>query len=74
MCIVLQLLIMFYTWSVKAASFVSGVKAEAIVCPTAVIASCKLSLLGHLAGLALNIGTSGVFSLVAVPTICRKKI
>ncbi len=49
-----------------------GVKAETIVSPTAIIVSARLSRLGRLAGLALNIGTSGIVSLVAVPTICRK--
>ena len=50
----------------------SGFNAEAIDCPTAVIVSAKLSFLGRLTGLVLNIGMSGIFSLVAVPTICRK--
>ncbi len=49
-----------------------GAKAETIVSPTALIVSARLSRLGRFAGLALNIGTSGIVSLVAVPTICRK--
>ena len=39
-----------------------GFNAEAIDCPTAVIVSAKLSFLGRLAGLVLNIGMSGIFS------------
>ena len=49
-----------------------GAKAVTIVRPTALIVSARLSRLGRFAGLALNIGTSGILSLVAVPTICRK--
>ena len=50
-----------------------GVMALAIVCPTTVKVSVNPCRLGRLAGVAENIGTSGMVSFVAVPTTERNK-
>ena len=54
------------------AELFSETNAVAIVFPTAVRVSVIASRRGHLAGLEVNIGTSGMLPLVAVPTNCKK--
>ena len=73
LCMVYTFLNTFSTGSSASLEFPPpGDKAVTIVRPIALIVSARLSRLGRFAGLALNIGTSGIFSLVAVPTVCRK--
>ena len=50
----------------------SETNAVAIVFPTAISVSVVASHRGRLAGLEVNIGTSGMLPLVAVPTNCKK--